>query len=514
MFTLGFSYIGLIFLLMLYVPNIIWAKNQPMGYDSYSAGESRVLLAFERVGQVLCSCCALMFSDFNVRKTPWLAVLALAAALMMLYEISWVRYFKSERSMADFYRGICGIPLALAVLPVAAFILLGIYGSNLLMILSSVILGIGHIGIHAAHRREVCGKPARKGFFRRLLRTFAAAFAALVLVVCSVIIGGRNINYIRHYVNLAGGGVDEELYIPLNGQEQYVLVRGESTENPVIIYLHGGPSSPDTYTSYAFSDSLTDRYTVIGWDQRGCGRTYFRNIKSDPENTTVDFEQALADLDMLVDYAREKFNKEKVIIMGHSYGTILGGKYTQLCPEKVSEYIAVGQVVSLERSDVYSYEDALAKAAAVGDDTSVLRAAYEQYKESGELKDLLALRALVSKYHPAEKADKTTFYAVFSPYFGFEDVRWFLRQLGDMDDYFALNKQLFDYTFAADMSGDTEYEVPVHFISGSCDWVCPVDSVKGYADSITAPSVKCDVMEGCGHLPQYDEPEEFASLIK
>lgn len=74
---------------------------------------------------------------------------------MILYEIYWVRYFKSEKTMVDFYRSLLGIPVAGASLPVAAFLLLGVYGRNIFMIISAVILGIGHIGIHLQHRKEI-----------------------------------------------------------------------------------------------------------------------------------------------------------------------------------------------------------------------------------------------------------------------------------------------------------------------------------------------------------------------
>lgn len=75
--------------------------------------------------------------------------------LMILYEIYWVRYFKSEKTMADFYRSLLGIPVAGATLPVAAFLLLGVYGRNIFMIISVIILGIGHIGIHLNHSKEI-----------------------------------------------------------------------------------------------------------------------------------------------------------------------------------------------------------------------------------------------------------------------------------------------------------------------------------------------------------------------
>ena len=74
---------------------------------------------------------------------------------MILYEIYWVRYFKSEKTTADFYRNLLGIPAAGASLPAAAFLLLGVYGRNIFMIISAVIFGIGHIGIHLNHRKEI-----------------------------------------------------------------------------------------------------------------------------------------------------------------------------------------------------------------------------------------------------------------------------------------------------------------------------------------------------------------------
>lgn len=148
----GFSYVGLIFLLMLFVPNIIWARNKPQGYTA--DGENRVLLAFERVGEVLTTACALIFDDFNLRGwSAWTWWLIASFALMIMYELWWVRYFRSERKLSDFYSGFCGIPLAGATLPVAAFLLLGVYGRVVWMVASAVLLGIGHIGIHAGHSR-------------------------------------------------------------------------------------------------------------------------------------------------------------------------------------------------------------------------------------------------------------------------------------------------------------------------------------------------------------------------
>ncbi len=153
---LGFSYVGLVYLAMLMIPNLIWARNKPENYERYAGKENRVLLAFERIGEVLVSAVALVFSDFNLRPwNAWCMWLVLSFVLMLLYEAFWIRYFGSERTMRDFYRGFAGIPVAGATLPVAAFFLLGVYGRNIPMVLATVILGIGHIGIHLSHAKEV-----------------------------------------------------------------------------------------------------------------------------------------------------------------------------------------------------------------------------------------------------------------------------------------------------------------------------------------------------------------------
>ena len=146
----GFSYIGLVYLLMLWIPNSIWARRKPEGYDP--SGESKVLLAFERAGQAFCTAAILLFTDYNPSPfEPWTAWFIVSAALMVLYEVFWVRYFRSKQTVADFYRPILGIPVPGATLPVAAFLTLGIYGKVIWLIISSVILGIGHIGIHFQH---------------------------------------------------------------------------------------------------------------------------------------------------------------------------------------------------------------------------------------------------------------------------------------------------------------------------------------------------------------------------
>lgn len=152
----GFSYVGLIYLLMLFIPNIIWSKNLPKNYDMYVKNENKVLVILERIGEVLLTVLPLIFKDFNINKiSNWSIILLISFILMILYEISWIRYFKSNKTMEDMYKSIIGIPVPIASLPVFTFLLLGVYGKNIFIIISSIIMGIGHIGIHLNHRKEI-----------------------------------------------------------------------------------------------------------------------------------------------------------------------------------------------------------------------------------------------------------------------------------------------------------------------------------------------------------------------
>lgn len=526
MFHFGFSYVGLLFLIMLFAPNGIWTKNKPQNYDEYVKNENKLLLGMERIGEVLVSCLALIFSDFNVRNSYWAIWLVLAFLCMILYEIFWVRYFKSPKTMLDFYSSVCKVPVAGATLPVLAFFFLGIYGSNIFMIVASVFLGVGHIGIHLQHRKEALAenvsdddeqadaesKKAKKSFVKRLFGGIGCFVLLLFLGVVIVVIAIRNISYVANH----GKAVEEDTFVNLCGQEQRVIIRTDNADNPVIVYLHGGPASPDCYINYRFANYLIDDFTFISWDQRGCGRTYIKNAKLDPSNKTANYNQAMQDLDALVDYARNRFHKDKVIIMGWSYGSYLGTDYVSKHPEKVEAYVGVGQFVSLKKSDIYSYEDALAVANKNGDDVSEMTEAYDTFMRNQSLFNMMALRNIVMRYHPQEIVGDTSMAAVVSPYFTMDDFRWFIKQLGSFEEYSKLNHQLFDFIMKADVEeNDTDFEVPMYYISGSCDWVCVASMAEEYVDTkVTAPKKEFVYIDGCGHGVQYDLPKTFAENVK
>ena len=153
--SLGLSYMGLIYMLMLLLPNFLWVKNKPKDYENYVQNENGVLRVLERAGEIAVSYFVLFFTDFNLKPwSGWSWWLVLSFLFMVLYEIYWIRYFRSEKTMADFYSSLLGVPVAGATLPVAGFFFLALYGKSIFLLLSVLVLGIGHIGIHLGHRKE------------------------------------------------------------------------------------------------------------------------------------------------------------------------------------------------------------------------------------------------------------------------------------------------------------------------------------------------------------------------
>ena len=513
MIHFGFSYVGLLFFIMLFVPNLIWAKNKPKDYDKYVINENKVLLMIERIGEATTLTAALIFSDYNLRAfTIWSLWLCLAFLFMVLYELYWIRYFRSGKTMADMYSSYWGFPVAGASLPCLAFFCLGIYGTNIFLIVSALFLSVGHIGIHLNHRKEAVGKKKTKKIVK-VIRVFLLIPVVLLLLVTVVAIAGRNINWFRFNTNTANG-IDEMSYVEIGGQEQYIHIMGKDINNPVILYLHGGPAGPDSAIMPFFTDPLTGDYTVVCWDQRGCGRTYFHNAGNDPDNLTVNFDTAVSDIDGMVDYLCERFNKDKVTLMCHSYGTIIGTRYVQEHSEKVEAYIGIGQFVNCRRSDELAYENAMAAAKANGEDTSSLEEAYKTYCEGDSLKEYLMLRNATSGYHPAENKANTALLAVFCPYAGTDDVRWVMKQ-ADLESYEKLEGSLMDATYDYDVYDyELEYDIPMYFISGSMDYVCNTGLTKTFSEEITAPRSAFAVIEGGGHTPQYETPEAFGKLVK
>lgn len=158
--SFGFSAVGLVFLLCLFVPNILYGLKQPAWQAGMSAAEPAYFRIPERIGEILVSVLLLCMKDLRW-PTTWTANVwwfAAAAVLMALYLAAWARYFAGAGTPEDFYGPLLGVPIPLALLPVAAAILLGIYARSFWLIFAGAVLGFGHLGIHILHLRTLGGE--------------------------------------------------------------------------------------------------------------------------------------------------------------------------------------------------------------------------------------------------------------------------------------------------------------------------------------------------------------------
>lgn len=153
--TVAFSPLGAAFLGMLLFPNVLWARLRSREADPAAPNENQLLLTLERVGQVATTIAVLFTPASDSPGTARLACLVASLLAMFLYELSWLRYFRTDRSVARLYRSLGPVPLPLALLPVLSILLLALYEVHVVLLGAVVVLGVGHLGIQRQHAKRL-----------------------------------------------------------------------------------------------------------------------------------------------------------------------------------------------------------------------------------------------------------------------------------------------------------------------------------------------------------------------
>ena len=335
-----------------------------------------------------------------------------------------------------------------------------------------------------------------------------------VLGVCRMINGS-------HYRIDTPDGIQEDAYVEIGGIEQFMQIRGDDLNNPVVLWLHGGPGFPLTYMNWYYQGELEKDFTVACLEQRGCGRTYFKN--GNAANASPD--EMLSDIHEAVEYLKKRFHKDKVVIMGQSWGTVIGIKYTELHPENVAAYVGVGQVTQFAKGKIYSARKAADLAEKQGNtgDAERLRELAKAFEkitdiENVSIKDLKEIILTSGKYLKSEgemSGMKQITTALTSPHFNLNDAKWFLFA-SDTKNIIDSQTELIDYMyFGFDLSEIRLPEnVPVLFVQGDCDYITPTDMVKAYCASVNSDTVRMVIIPDAGHTPFLDHPAAFCEAVK
>ncbi len=354
---------------------------------------------------------------------------------------------------------------------------------------------------------------------RKAMKVVLIVILFLVILPIITIFAFRIANSIKNSISTEKG-IQESTYIDVNGIQQYVQIRGENTDNPVMIFIHGGPASPMVYISAYYQKELEADLTIINYDQRGSGRTYFANDNS----RKADVDMLINDLDAIVEYAKNRFGKDKVIIAGHSWGTVLGSIYIQKYPEKVECYIGISQITNLYKNKINVAYEALKtdKIKGTEDEKTLTELAKRMQNVSNysemlvdDLSQLVNLNAKYIKCSGEMSGLGQMWTGVTSPDMNLDDIKWFMTQM-DMKKFFDDNKNILEYAFFEfDISQlSKSYEVPVYYIAGDSDYGVCQNDVKQYYDNIIAPDKDFYMLENTGHSLFMDNPQLYCDTVK
>ncbi|MCL1699336.1 alpha/beta hydrolase [Lysinibacillus sp. Bpr_S20] len=294
--------------------------------------------------------------------------------------------------------------------------------------------------------------------------------------------------------------------VEINGAEHEIMIRGVDASNPILIFVHGGPACSEIPYVRKYQKDLEKQFTIVHYDQRGSGKSY--HFFEDYSNLTTDL--LVEDLLALTDYISEKFNQEKVLLIGHSFGTYIGMRAVAEAPEKYYAYIGIGQVANTVQSELDSLEFIMEQAKLEGnlDDVERLKLLQRSIEQGEEHTP----RNLVRKYGGAtrlinDNRDYQRGFLLNTEYNGLDVIRY-LRGINITQEN-LLNEE------AQHNIPDIvkKVDLPVYFVMGKFDYMTSVNAAKNYFDKLEAPIKEFIIFEESAHYPQFEEKEKFTEWL-
>jgi pimeloyl-ACP methyl ester carboxylesterase len=302
------------------------------------------------------------------------------------------------------------------------------------------------------------------------------------------------------------GSIAEVNYLRLGGLDQWVMVRGVSVTNPLLVLLHGGPGLSETPLFRHFNAPLENAFTVVYWDQRGSGKSFGSRVP----RSSMTVEQFIADLDELVEGVSKRVGKSQVTLFGHSWGSVIGVLYAARFAEKVAAYVGSGQIGDWPSSESASYAFALDEAVRLDNRKAVreLRAiGPPPYSARSLWTERMWLQRFEGRLGRKALWDLARIFLA-GPERSLLDLPNLLRGFR-----FSLDAMWADVSRMNLIELAPALQMPVFFFLGRRDhWVPPETSVA-YLETLTAPSKKLVWFEESGHEPFMDEAARFNALM-
>lgn len=331
----------------------------------------------------------------------------------------------------------------------------------------------------------------------KILKFIAISILALLVLLVIWYVWPEHTPQIKTSNSTAVSTLD---YIQIGGLEQSVLIRSKDTKNPILLFLHGGPGMPMMYLAHDFQRPLEKNFTIVQWDRRGAGKTYSRN-KPQPESMST--RQLIDDAYALIDTLRNRYDQQKIVLVGHSFGTHLGSIMVTERPEIFSAYISIGQVV---------------------DDSLAIELQAKFIREQARLKNrtdiLAAIDTLDHRYYEnwlfefgGVLKNHTSFFPLLrtglqAPEYTFSEALDIAK--GSNFSSFHMKCNVLPGSIYSEVEA---YEIPVYFFIGLSDYTTPHELVTEYYEKINAPVKEIVYFKNSAHFPFFEEPQAFCREV-
>jgi pimeloyl-ACP methyl ester carboxylesterase len=311
----------------------------------------------------------------------------------------------------------------------------------------------------------------------------------------------------RDYAITTPNGIDEARYVEVGGIEQWITIRGEDRKNPVLLFLHGGPGDATNPWGFAAFRSWLKYFTVVQWDQRGAGRTLGRNGPSLGPTITID--RMARDGIELAEMLRTTLGQEKIILVGHSWGSILGVRMVKSRPDLFHAFVGTGQVADEARNYVVAYDEVLKAAERRGEARAV-----KELREVGpppwrDARGYVVQRRWANLFEGADIFLASMFgRALVAPNSTPRDVNDWL------DGQRLSAERLVPQMNALDSAAlGGEFAVPVFVFQGAEDFTTPTSLARSFVSSIHAPRKAFVTIEGGGHFAVFMKSDAFLNEL-
>jgi len=312
--------------------------------------------------------------------------------------------------------------------------------------------------------------------------------------------------------------------VSLGGINQWISIRAKNVMNPILLYLHGGPGTPVMPLFRYFQAPLEDYFVVVQWEQRGAGKSFSWKIPK--ESMTI--EQFISDLHDLIKLLCTRFHKQKIYLMGHSWGSILGIKTVQKYPKLFYAYIGVGQANNTVETEKIMYQFVLKKSIEIDDKKSIrmlkkigppfkgMHPPYDNFYKGGYISKM-RVYGLAARYGGLiyNVSGYRSFIKYFLKYLPILRPEYTLLDLirimqGNFFSTRIMMKELLIINLSEQVP---EIKVPIYFLMGRHDYNWSTECAKKYFDLLKAPKKEFIWFEKSAHAPNGEEPEKFNKII-